>query len=131
PAACGTVLMDTGVTAMYLTVPDSQAPNTIVTSDGRSPTLVGGTKVTISIPSEAAPQTLYSFTVGDAGNPLAPARLILVSRVRPPFVNTSVHFLNGFDYLYDAASRLIAFPCTHPATPTIAKVVPSPARTAN
>jgi hypothetical protein len=56
PAACGTLLMDTGVTAMYLTVPDSQAPNTILTSNGRSPTLVDGTKLTISIPTEAAPQ---------------------------------------------------------------------------
>jgi hypothetical protein len=61
PAACGTLLMDTGVTAMYLTVPDSQAPNTILTSNGRSPTLVDGTKLTISIPTEAAPQALYSL----------------------------------------------------------------------
>jgi hypothetical protein len=59
-----TLLMDTGVTAMYLTVPDSQAPDAILTSNGRSPTLVDGTKLTISIPTEAAPQVLYSFTVG-------------------------------------------------------------------
>ena len=45
PAACGTLLMDTGVTAMYLTVPDSQAPDAILTSTGRSPTLVDGTKL--------------------------------------------------------------------------------------
>ncbi len=109
PAACGTLLMDTGVTAMYLTVPDSQAPDAILTSTGRSPTLVDGTKLTISIPTEAAPQALYGFTVGGAGNPLAPARLILVSRLRPPFVNTSVHFLNGFDYLYDADGGFVGF----------------------
>jgi hypothetical protein len=131
PAACGTLLMDTGVTAMYLTVPDSQAPNTILTSNGRSPTLVDGTKLTISIPTEAAPQALYSFTVGDAGNPLAPARLILVSRVRPPFVNTSVHFLKGFDYLYDVDGGFVGFSWTGHATPTIGKVVPSTARPAN
>jgi hypothetical protein len=131
PAACGTLLMDTGVTAMYLTVPDSQVPNTILTSNGRSPTLVDGTKLTISIPTEAAPQALYSFTVGDAGNPLAPARLILVSRVRPPFVNTSVHFLNGFDYLYDADGGFVGFRWTGHAAPTIGKVVPSTARPAN
>jgi hypothetical protein len=116
---------------MYLTVPDSQAPNTIVTSNGRSPTLVDGTKITISIPSEAAPQALYSFTVGDAGNPLAPGRLILVSRVRPPFVNTSAHFLNGFDYLYDADGGFVGFRWTGHAAPTIGKVVPSTARPAN
>jgi len=131
PAACGTLLMDTGVTAMYLTVPDSQAPNTILTSNGRSPTLVDGTKLTISIPTEAAPQALYSFTVGDPGNPLAPARLIVVSRVRPPFVNTSVHFLNGFDYLYDDDGGFVGFRWTGHATPTIGKVAPSTARPAN
>jgi hypothetical protein len=125
PAACGTLLMDTGVAVMYLTVPDSQAPNTLLTSNGLSQTLVDGTKLTISIPSEAAPQALYSFTVGDAANPLAPARLILVSRVRPPFVNTSVHFLNGFDYLYDADGGYVGFRWTGHATPMIGKVLPS------
>ena len=66
-----------------------------------------------------------------AGNPLAPARLILVSRLRPPFVNTSVHFLNGFDYLYDADGGFVGFRWTGHATPTIGKVVPSTARPAN
>jgi hypothetical protein len=122
PAACG---MDTGVTAMYLTVPDRQAPDAILTSTGRSPTLVDGTKLTISIPTEAAPQALYGFTVGGAGNALAPTRLILVSRLRPPFVNTSVHFLNGFDYLYDADGGFVGCRWTGHATPTIGKVVPS------
>ena len=131
PAACGTLLMDTGVTAMYLTVPDSQAPDAILTSTGRSPTLVDGTKLTISIPTEAAPQALYGITVGGARNPLAPARLILVSRLRPPFVNTSVHFLNGFDYLSDADGGFVGFRWTGHATPTIGKVVPSTARPAN
>jgi hypothetical protein len=115
----------------HLTVPDSQAPDAILMSNGRSPTLVDGTKLTISIPTEAAPQALYSFTVGDPGNPLAPARLILVSRVRPPFVNTSVHFLNGFDYLYDDDGGFVGFRWTGHATPTIGKVVPSTARPAN
>ena len=38
PAACGTLLMDTGVTAMYLTVPATQAPDAMLTSNGRSQT---------------------------------------------------------------------------------------------
>jgi len=64
PAACGTLLMDTGVSAMYLTVPDTQAPDAMLTSNGRGQTLVNGTKVTISVPTETSPQALYSFTVG-------------------------------------------------------------------
>jgi hypothetical protein len=125
PAACGTLLMDTGVSAMYLTVPESQAPAAITTTNGRSPTLVDGTKVAISIPSEASPQALYSFALGQGGNPLAPERLHLVSRVRPPFVNTSVHFLNGFDYLYDADGGFVGFRWTGHAAPAIGKVTPT------
>jgi predicted aspartyl protease len=126
PAACGSLLMDTGVNAMYLTVPESQAPDAIIrTTDGRSPTLVDGTKLTISVPTEASPQALYSFMLGDSGNPLAPARLNLVSRVRPPFVNTSVHFLNGFDYLYDADGGFVGFRWSGHAAPAIGKVTPS------
>ena len=99
---------------MYLTVPATQAPDAMITSNGRSQTLIDGTKLTISVPTEASPQALYSFTVGERGNPLAPSALNLVSRVRPPFVNTSVHFLNGFDYLYDADGGLVGFPLERP-----------------
>jgi hypothetical protein len=116
---------------MYLTVPDTQAPDARRARNGRTPTLIDGTKLTISIPTDAAPQALYRFTLGDAGNPLAPRRLILVSRVMPPFVNTSVRFLNGFDYLYDADGGFIGFRWTDHAAPTIGKVVPSTVRPAN
>jgi hypothetical protein len=51
--------------------------------------------------------------------------------VRPPFVNTSVHFLNGFDYLYDADGGFVGFRWNGHATPTIGKVAPSTARPAN
>ena len=131
PAACGTLLMDTGVSAMYLTVPESQAPDAIRTTNGRSPTLVDGTRLTISVPTEASPQALYSFTLGDGGNPLAPAGLHLVSRVRPPFVNTSVHFLNGFDYLFDADGGFVGLRWSGHAAPTFGKVTPSTAPPAN
>jgi predicted aspartyl protease len=131
PAACGSLLMDTGVTAMYLTVPASQAPEAIRTTSGRSPTLIAGTKIAISVPTEASAQALYAFTLGERGNPLAPAGLHLVSLVRPPFVNTSVHFLNGFDYLYDADGGFVGFRWTGHAAPTIGKVVPSAAPPAN
>jgi hypothetical protein len=124
PAACGSLLMDTGVTAMYLTVPDNQAPADIRTVDGVGPTLVPGTKLTISIPAEQAPQALYSFAVGDGLNPLAPRKLNLVERSRPPFVNTSVSFLNGFDYLYDADGGFVGLRWTGHAPPALGKVAP-------
>jgi hypothetical protein len=93
--------------------------------------LVAGTKIAISVPTEASAQALYTFTLGAGGNPLAPDGLHLVSLVRPPFVNTSVHFLNGFDYLYDADGGFVGFRWTGHAAPTIGKVMPSAAPPAN
>lgn len=125
PAACGSLLMDTGVTAMYLTVPNSQASATLVMETGRATTLVTGTNLMISIPNEHSPQALYTFTLGDDTNPLAPAYLTLVSRTRAPFVNTSLHFLNGFDYLYDADGGLVGFRWAGHASQALGKVVPT------
>src|SRR5262245_7640187 len=84
PAACGSLLMDTGVTAMYLTVPASQAADAIRTTSGRSPTLVDGTRIAISVPTEASAQALYTFTLGVGGNPIAPEGVALVSLDRAP-----------------------------------------------
>jgi hypothetical protein len=125
PAACGSLLMDTGVTTMYLTVPDEQTPPDIRTRDGRSSTLRAGTQITISVPGEEKATALYTFKVGDDGNPLAPAHLVLVDRARAPFVNTGVRFLNGFDYLYDADGGYVGLRWTGRAAPVIGKVVPS------
>jgi hypothetical protein len=124
PAACGTLLMDTGVTTMYLTVPEDQAAPNIRTWDGRSPTLRAGTQVTISVPTEEKAAAFYTFKLGGEGNPLAPAHLVLVGRARAPFVNTSVRFLNGFDYFYDADGGFVGLRWTGRAAPTIGKVVP-------
>jgi hypothetical protein len=125
PAACGSLLMDTGVTAMYLTVPESQAPADLVTGSGRATTLVKGANLMISIPTEGLPRALYSFTVGEDANPLAPASLTLVSRTRAPFVNTSLHFLNGFDYLYDPDGGFVGFRWTGHASQALGKVIPA------
>jgi hypothetical protein len=125
PAACGSLLMDTGVTAMYLTVPETQAPADIRTVNDVGPTLVSGTKLTISIPAEDSPHALYSFAVGDELNPLAPRKLNLVDRSRPPFINTSVSFLNGFDYLYDADGGFVGLRWSGHAPAEFGKVVPN------
>jgi hypothetical protein len=110
--ACGTVLPDTGVSGMFLSLPASQEDGSMP-SAGTDRTLPPGTKVTISL----APETRaggaiasYSFRVGDAADPLAPSRLILVGRGdRPTFVNTGLHLLNGFDYLFDADEGVVGY----------------------
>jgi hypothetical protein len=125
PAACGSLLMDTGVTAMYLTVPENQATSDLVIGTGRASTLLKGTSLMISIPSEHSSQALYTFTLGDDANPLTPTYLNLVSRTRAPFVNTSLHFLNGFDYLYDADGGFVGFRWTGRFSSALGKVVPA------
>jgi hypothetical protein len=67
-------------------------------------------------PGNAAPETSaqsvasYSFRIGDVSSPLAPTRVTLVGRGdRPTFVNTGVHLLNGFDYLFDADKGVVGY----------------------
>jgi hypothetical protein len=128
PAACGSLLMDTGVTTMYLTVPDDQVPAEARTWDNGSATLRPDTQVTISIPDVSSTRAMYTFAVGDEANPLAPERIVLVGRAgtdRAPFVNTGVRFLNGFDYLYDADQGVVGLRWTGHAGSGFGKAAPS------
>ncbi|WP_246505275.1 hypothetical protein [Microvirga antarctica] len=99
PAACGSMLVDTGVSAMFMTLPPAQA--------GGGP-LPPGTQVTISTGIQKAHRALYSFSV-DGGSPLAPSAIHLQTSAERVFVNTSFHLLNGFDVLYDADGGYAAF----------------------
>lgn len=109
PPACGTMLMDTGVTAMYLRVPQDQLTGHTTPNARGRPVLNPGTSVALSMPGAAG--VGYSFDAGDTANPVAPLSVVLVhSDTNPgPFVNTSVRFLNGFDYLYDADGGHVGF----------------------
>jgi len=109
--ACGTVLPDTGVTGMFLTLPAGEEQASAGVS-GTDRTLPSGSKVTISLaPGTSTPGIAsYSFRVGDVADPLAPSRVTLVGRGdRPTFVNTSVRLLNGFDYLFDADNGIVGY----------------------
>jgi hypothetical protein len=101
PASCGTMLVDTGVGAMFMAVSPDQAG-----FEGRE--LPTGTEVTISAGSMGSMQELYGFRVDDR-SPVAPDRIHL--RVSPSrsFVNTSYHLLNAFDFLYDADGGYAGF----------------------
>lgn len=108
PAACGTLLMDTGVSTMYLTLPAAQTDG-LETVDLRGErVLADGARLDIRPgPGEGAPA--YGFTTGE-NDPAAPERVILVGDgQRRPFVNTSVRALNAFDYLFDADAGLVGF----------------------
>jgi hypothetical protein len=108
--ACGEMLVDTGITTMFLTVPEDQAAGALRRGPNRSITLAAGSKVTISAGAADAPQAGYTFAVGDRRNPLAPDRITFIRRSGgAAFVNTGVHFLNGFDYLFDDEAGRVGF----------------------
>jgi hypothetical protein len=111
PAACGTVLPDTGLTVMFLRVPPSQEDG-ISLPTGTDRTLPPGTKVSVALAPDApnGAKASYSFRVGDVSDPLAPSRVILVKpNDRGAFVNTGVHLYNGFDYLFDADKGIVGY----------------------
>jgi hypothetical protein len=99
PPACGSLLVDTGVASAFMTVPEQQAPGN---------QLQPGDTVAVSLPHEDGFSPLYTFSVDD-GSPLTPDRIHLrVARERV-FLNTSFHFLNGFDVLFDADEGYVGF----------------------
>ncbi|MFL5259586.1 MAG: hypothetical protein ACJ8AS_07510 [Hyphomicrobiales bacterium] len=102
PAACGTMLVDTGVTAMYMTIPAAQA-------GGATNSLPPGTPVSIAVGTPAESWELYDFETGDEASAVAPDAVHLHVSESRVFVNTSYHFLNGFDFLYDADGGYAGF----------------------
>jgi len=101
PPACGSMLVDTGVSAMFMTVPPEQVA-------GAQATLPPGTNVSIRAGTPNNSSELYSFQVG-AESPLAPDRIHLRVSNERAFVNTSFHLLNGYDVLYDADGGYVGF----------------------
>lgn len=99
PAACGTLLVDTGVKAAFMTVPKSQVSGT---------RLQPGDQVAVSLVREHGVSPLYAFRVGGE-SPLAPETVHLRLSPHRTFLNTSCHFLNGFDFLYDADGGYAGF----------------------
>ncbi|MFH1557227.1 MAG: hypothetical protein ABII76_20615 [Pseudomonadota bacterium] len=108
PDACGTALVDTGVSTMYVSLPPAQLQGQVTRDARRKPGLPAGATLSVKLGADGA-GAAYSFAVGDAANPLAPLNLVLVPRGERTFVNTSLRFLNGFDYLYDADGGYVGY----------------------
>jgi hypothetical protein len=94
-SAMGSVLIDTGLTNMMLAMPDEKAKGDVA----------DGTTVTIGLLSGKVP---YSFKVGDEKNSQTPRRVSWVAATHGLFVNTGLHALAEFDYLFDADAGWLA-----------------------
>ncbi len=108
----GTVLVDTGVSESYMTLPLAANYSTVVEPDDSDPSgfiqvLADGTTVGVSLPGVPDPVAVDWFTVGD-GTPLEPRHVIpWQSATSPTFVNTGRHFLRRYQLLYDARNGYI------------------------
>ncbi|WP_206244586.1 hypothetical protein [Novosphingobium terrae] len=106
--SCGKLLVDTGITGMFLTLPPEKLP----AGAGDATALPDGTAVGIEIAPASAGHARIGYTIhaGDRGDDAVPSSITLagIGR-RPTFVNTGVHLLNRFDYLYDADAGVIGF----------------------
>ena len=100
-AGDGTILIDTGINYMFLSPPAGSG----LAHGQRAP---AGTGIAIALPDSRHPGARYGFTVGDSGNPMHPEKVEVV-RDRGVFVNTGRMFLEGFDYLYDAAGGYVGY----------------------
>jgi hypothetical protein len=97
----GTILMDTGINYMFLSPP----AGTALEHGTRAP---AGTRIAISLPDSRHRRAHYAFTVGESDNPMHP-EMVGVVRDQGVFVNTGRMFLEGFDYLYDAAGGYVGY----------------------
>jgi len=100
----GTSLIDTGINYMFLSPPAGTALE-------RGRPVPDGTKIAIWLPGPTPPHATYAFTVGDRSSPLQPERVVVVHDPGT-FVNTGRMFLQGFDYLYDAAGGYVGYAWT-------------------
>lgn len=91
---CGTALIDTGVTDMFLTLPGYP-----------SKTLPDDARLTFTF----TPAVSYTLAADDDDSALAPEKIVLNTTRQTPFVNTGVNFLNGFDVLYDAQNGYFGY----------------------
>jgi hypothetical protein len=114
--------MDTGVGTAYLKPPvgSSVGPVAACPSTGLRQCAPNGTVVTLYLPDQSAPVAVSSFVVGQSGNPLRPDGVVMVNG-SAVFLNTSRHFLGGFDLIYDEADGFVGYRWTAtPAAPMAA-----------
>ena len=98
----GTVLVDTGIASMFLSPPAAAR-----LERGHRPP--DGTRISVFLPDRRdPPPAFYGFTVGRRDSAMHPEHVEVVHD-RGVFVNTGRMFLEGFDYLYDAADGYAGF----------------------
>ncbi len=119
----GSILFDTGVTTGFLTPPIGVTPQigngpSGAECNGSTPPscAVSGTSVQVSFSNRTIPVASLNYIVGanngsQSGNPVSPFA-VSVELNGAPFLNTTVRFLQAFNYIYDAANGFIGLKTT-------------------
>ena len=97
---CGPVLNDTGITGMFLTLPLDKFGLNSLPADGST--------LHFTFPSSTS-SINYSVSLNEISSELSPDEMFINYHGKKTFVNTGVHFFNGFDLLYDADGGWIAW----------------------
>jgi hypothetical protein len=121
----GTVLVDSGIKYAYLqpagsvpTIPgDPSNPYCDLSSSFTC--TAPGQVITIALGDPSAPAVTYSVTIGTGGVPSAapnalatPAFIRQIQSNPVTYWNTSYHFYNAYNYLYDATDGLVGYVAT-------------------
>lgn len=114
-AVTGKMLMDTGIRSMFMSVPsETSAGIRKPASDaGTDSVFIGATDIGISV-ADTGGAVAYEFNTART-RAMAPEAVTLVGNdgSRPDwdstFVNTGVHFLNGYNYFFDNQDGWVGF----------------------
>ena len=127
--ATGTVLVDSGIQYAYLqpagSVPTVNGDPSNPSCDNSSFTCTAaGQVITIALGDPSAPAVTYSVTIGTGGVPsAAPNALATPAFIRQiqsdpiTYWNTSYHFYNAYNYLYDSTDGVVGYVATSSAVP--------------
>jgi hypothetical protein len=100
---CGTILVDTGIPSMIVSLAAALRPPDLKTD------IPSGTAIAIAAPAFDNAEVSYRFSVGDRGAPTPSAIRWSKATGDNAFVNTGRNLIRAYDYLYDAKCGRIGF----------------------
>ncbi|WPB78331.1 hypothetical protein KYC5002_04065 [Archangium violaceum] len=104
----GSVLMDTGINYMMLTIPEKERVKQFVSQDHCESCVPEGTAMTLTFPATGKPLLTYAFTLGK--NAQAPQSVSWRgAQGTAHHINTGRNLMAVADYAYDARCGQLGF----------------------
>lgn len=109
----GMSVMDTGITGGIIYLPTANLGPLVNCPGTQQPKCLGdGNIISVYYPNQINPVAFYTFTVGQTGNPMQPDSVAVQTRPTV-YWNTSRHFLNGMNFVYDNTHGYAGFIWNH------------------